>query len=41
MFLKEYKERYKLILEQKEALVGIMLWDGFLERSSPNYNTFL
>lgn len=28
-------------LEQKEALIGIILWDGFLEKSKPNHNTRL
>jgi len=41
MFLKEYKNNYKLSLEQKEALIGIMLGDGYLDRKSPTYNTRL
>lgn len=28
-------------LEQKEALIGIILGDGFLDRAKPNHNTRL
>jgi hypothetical protein len=41
MFLKEYKKNYKLNLEQKETLIGIMLGDGYLERKNSNFNTRL
>ena len=37
----KYKKEYILSLEQKEALIGIILGDGFLERSKPNHNTRL
>lgn len=36
-----YKREYVLSLEQKEALIGIILGDGFLERVKPNHNTRL
>nr|YP_009543506.1 LAGLIDADG endonuclease [Coniothyrium glycines]AYU74396.1 LAGLIDADG endonuclease [Coniothyrium glycines] len=36
-----YKKEYVLRLEQKEALIGIILGDGFLERVKPNHNTRL
>jgi len=37
----KYKKEYKLNLVQKEALIGIILGDGFLERNKPTYNTRL
>lgn len=36
-----YKKDYMLNLEQKEAIIGIILGDGFLDRAKPNYNTRL
>lgn len=36
-----YKREYILNLEQKEALIGIILGDGFLDRAKPNHNTRL
>lgn len=33
--------QYQLSAEQKEALVGIILGDGFLERAKPTHNTRL
>lgn len=33
--------KYELSTEQKEALVGLMLGDGYLERSRPTHNTRL
>lgn len=41
MFFKEYKKKYKFNLEQKETLRGILLGDGFIERSIPTHNTRL
>lgn len=41
MFFKEYKKNYMLNLEQKEALIGIMLGDGYLERNLSSHNTRL
>jgi hypothetical protein len=38
---KEYKEDYNLTKEQKEALVGIILGDGSLERRKITHNTRL
>lgn len=37
----QYKKEHELTQEQKEAIVGIMLADGFLEREKPTYNTRL
>ena len=37
----KYKTEFVLSLEQKEALTGIILGDGFLERQKPNHNTRL
>lgn len=37
----EYKKQYKLSLEQREALIGIILGDGFLERAKSTHNTRL
>jgi hypothetical protein len=37
----KYKKEYTLNKFQKEALVGIMLGDGYLERAKPNHNTRL
>ena len=36
-----YKKEYILSLEQKEALIGIILGDGLLDRAEPNHNTRL
>lgn len=36
-----YKKEYELSIEQKEALIGIILGDGFLEKNKPNHNTRL
>lgn len=40
-FNNKYKEEYKLTKFQKEALIGLILGDGFLERTKPNHNTRL
>lgn len=40
-FSKEYKQKYVLNLEQKEALVGIILGDGYLDRAKSSFNTRL
>lgn len=40
-FSKHYKQEYELTQEQKDAIVGIMLADGYLERGKPSYNTRL
>lgn len=37
----KYKKEYKLSIEQKEALIGIILGDGSLERSKSSHNTRL
>ena len=37
----KYKTEYMLSLEQKEALIGIILGDGSLERNKSTYNTRL
>ena len=37
----KYKTEFVLSSEQKEALIGIILGDGFLERNKPNHNTRL
>lgn len=37
----KYKKEYVLSLEQKEALIGIILGDGFLDRAKSNHNTRL
>jgi hypothetical protein len=39
IFFKEYKKNFKLNIEQKEALIGIMLGDGYLERNKSTHNT--
>lgn len=41
MFFNEYKNNYKLSIEQKEVLVGVMLGDGHLERVKSTFNTRL
>lgn len=38
-FSVKYKNKYELTQEQKEALIGIMLADGHLERSKPSHNS--
>jgi hypothetical protein len=40
-FNNKYKEEYKLTEFQKEALISLILGDGFLERTKPNDNTRL
>ena len=35
----KYKNEYELTSIQKEALIGIILGDGFLERGKPTHNT--
>ena len=40
-FSNQYKKEYELTKEQKEAIVGIILADGFLERGKLTYNTRL
>jgi len=37
----KYKREYKLTPFQKQALVGIILGDGYLERAKSSYNTRL
>lgn len=37
----KYKKEYELSIIQKEALIGIILGDGFLERNKPTHNTRL
>lgn len=37
----KYKIEYILSLEQKEALIGIILGDEYLEKAKPNHNTRL
>lgn len=37
----KYKKEYVLSLEQKEALIGIILGDGSLDRGKPSHNTRL
>lgn len=37
----KYKKEYVLSLVQKEALIGIILGDGFLDRPKPNHSTRL
>jgi competence protein ComGC len=34
-FSKEYRQNYLLSIEQKEALIGIMLGDGYIHRIKP------
>ena len=41
MFFIEYKKNYKLTLEHKEALIGILLGDAYLSRLSFKGNTAL
>jgi hypothetical protein len=41
IFFKEYKKNFKLNIEQKEALIGIMLGDGYLERNKSTHNARL
>ena len=38
-FSKDYKNKYELTQEQREALIGLILSDGFLERGKPTHNT--
>ena len=40
-FNNKYKKEYKLTEFQKEALIGLILGDGFLERTKPNHSTRL
>lgn len=40
-FTSEYRKNHKLTLEQEEALIGIMLGDGYLERKKSTHNTRL
>lgn len=40
-FTANFKNKYELTTEQKEALVGIILADGFIERAKPTYNARL
>ena len=40
-FSKQYKQEYELTQEQRDAIIGIMLADGSLERGKPSYNTRL
>lgn len=41
IYTNKYKKEFNLTSFQKEALVGILLGDGFLERLKPHYNTRL
>ena len=41
IFFKEYKKNFKLNIEQKESLIGIMLGDGYLERNKSTHNARL
>jgi LAGLIDADG DNA endonuclease family len=41
LFSKKYKMDFKLSVEQEEALIGIMLGDGYLDRAKCTYNTRL
>jgi hypothetical protein len=38
---RKLRKEYELSLEQKEALIGIMLGDGYLHRPKPTNNTVL
>lgn len=38
---KEYRQKYELTQEQIDAIIGIMLADGSLERGKPTHNTRL
>ena len=40
-YTNKYKNEYILSLEQKEALIGIILGDGYLDRTKPTHNTRL
>jgi len=40
-FSKQYKQEYELTQEQIDAIVGIILADGSLERGKPSHNTRL
>jgi LAGLIDADG DNA endonuclease family. len=40
-FSNEYRKNYKLTIEQEEALIGIMLGDGYLARVKSTHNTRL
>jgi hypothetical protein len=40
-FNNKYIKEYKLTKFQKEALIGLILGDGFLERIKPSHNTRL
>ena len=41
LFSKQYKQQYLLTQEQRDAIIGIMLADGSLERGKPTFNTRL
>lgn len=40
-FSKQYKQEYELTQEQIDAIIGIILADGSLERGKPSHNTRL
>lgn len=40
-YTNKYKKEFELSVEQKEALIGIMLGDGHLRRAKPTHNTRL
>jgi hypothetical protein len=40
-FSNQYRKEYELTQEQREAIIGIMLADGFLERGKITHNTRL
>jgi hypothetical protein len=40
-YTKQYKNEYVLSLEQEEAIIGIILGDGYLDRAKPTHNTRL
>lgn len=40
-YTNKYKKEFELSIEQKEALIGIMLGDGHLMRAKPTHNTRL
>nr|WDW20869.1 hypothetical protein [Valsa mali var. pyri (nom. inval.)] len=40
-FTANFKNKYELTTEQQEALVGIILADGFIERAKPTHNARL
>ena len=41
IFSNKYKKEYDLSKEQHEAIIGVILGDGYLEKGKPSYNTRL